>query len=212
MWFCKVCEVGFCWFLWHLLCVGLLDLAVSECANVCLCEWVCICLSGECSQTGDVGEYSIKLIPNTFPACLCLCSRIRPVKARGPSDEALPLWCMPPWFSPVLDRWCTTTGGQRTSQCSPDVAVCTVESWEHASFYHWVRGVVESRLWYYSLSVLDWRSLEIALFPLQQQHLHQFFQVCQAVTCCGQNFPSGGLDSPLSIKKHLRTSLQMLPL
>lgn len=132
----------------HLLCGGLLDLAV----NVCLCERVCICLSGECSRTGDVVEYSIKLIQNTFPACLCLRSRIRPVKARGQSDGAIPLWCMPLWFSPVLDCWCTTTGGQRTSQCSPDVGVrvcvcvCTVGSWEHGSFYLWVRGVVESRL------------------------------------------------------------------
>lgn len=179
-----------------------------ECANVCLCEWVCICLSGECSRTGDEGEYSIKLIQNTFPACLCLRSRIRPVKARGQSDGALPLWCMPPWFSPVLDHWCTTTGGQRTSQCSPDVCV---------RVYSRILGARQ-------LQPLGqgsgWKQIMI-LFPLcpwltvsgvrrisiTAPALTPIFQVCQAVPCCGQNFPSGGLDWPLGIKKHHRTRL-----
>lgn len=137
---------------------------------------VCVCLSGECSQTGDVGEYSISLILNTFPACFCLHSSIRPVKARDHSDGALPLWCMPPWPSPVIYCWCATTG------CSPDVrvylqhAVCVVGSWELTNIYLWVKGVVEGRLWYFPF-VLDCGSLGFIRFPLQLQHLRQFFKL-----------------------------------
>lgn len=176
-------------------------------------QYVCICPSGECSQTGDVGEYSISLILNTFPACFCLHSSFRPVKARDHSDEALPLWCMPPWSSPVIYYWRPANITMR-SRCTRVFAraVRPVGSQEHGNFYLWVKGVVESRLWYFPF-VLDCGSLGFIRFPLQLQHLRQFFKLSGGNMLSPWPAKTTAVEAwtdQSALKKIYRTSLQIL--
>lgn len=164
------------WCLSHLLRVGLLDLAVKVqmCVSVNECVFVC-----QENAVGQVMRVNIPLswyrIPSQHASACVPGSGLSKPGARV--MERSHYGACRPGFHP-----CSTAGAPPLEAGGPHnvvqmcVCVCTVGSWEHGSFNLWVRGVVESRLWYYFPFVLDWRSLGFAVFPLQLQHLHQFFK------------------------------------
>lgn len=105
---------------------------------------------------------------------------------------------------------CSTAGAPPLEAGGPHnvvqmcVCVCTVGSWEHGSFNLWVRGVVGWKQIMILFPLCPWLTVSgVRRISITAPALTPIFQVCHAVACNGQNFPSGGLDWPFGITKNI---------